>query len=81
MFAKNFSANCNFDDSGISLPLFPSRTNLKLHNISVDVPWDDIFKFGATAVAAEFCECFQVRIDVYFPHRMYQVKPHSFPWF
>ena len=23
------------DDSGISLPLFPSRTHLKLHNISV----------------------------------------------
>ena len=25
----------NFDDSGISSPVFPSRTNLKLHNISV----------------------------------------------
>ena len=30
-----FSKNYNLDDSGISLPLFPSRTNLKLHNISV----------------------------------------------
>ena len=46
-----------------------------------DVPWDDIFKLGASAVAAEFCECFQVGIDVYFPHRIYQVMPHSFPWF
>ena len=27
--------NSNVDDSGISLPGFPSRTNLKLHNISV----------------------------------------------
>ena len=27
--------NSNLDESGISLPLFPSRTNLKLHNISV----------------------------------------------
>ena len=27
--------NSDFDDSGISLPVFPSRTNLKLHNISV----------------------------------------------
>ena len=35
LFAKNFSKNSNLDDSGISLPLFPSRTNLKLHNISV----------------------------------------------
>ena len=35
LFAKNFSNNSNLDDSGISLPVFPSRTNLKLHNISV----------------------------------------------
>ena len=35
LFAKNFSKNSNLDDSGIFLPLFPSRTNLKLHNISV----------------------------------------------
>ena len=35
LFAKNFSKNSNLDDSGISLPFFPSRTNLKLHNISI----------------------------------------------
>ena len=35
LFAKNFSKNSNLDDSGISLPVFPSRTNQKLHNISV----------------------------------------------
>ena len=34
-FVKNLSKNSNLDDSGISLPVFPSRTNLKLHNISV----------------------------------------------
>ena len=34
-FAENFSKNSNLDDTGISLPVFPSRTNLKLHNISV----------------------------------------------
>ena len=34
LFAKNFSKNSNLDDSAISLPVFPSRTNLKLHNIS-----------------------------------------------
>ena len=27
--------NSNLDDSGIFLPVFPSRTNLKLHNISL----------------------------------------------
>ena len=31
----NFSKNSNLDDSGISLPVFPSRTNLKLHKIYV----------------------------------------------
>ena len=35
LFVENFSTNSNLDDSGISLPVFPSRTNLKLHNISV----------------------------------------------
>ena len=28
-FAKNFSKNSNFDYAGISLPVFPSRANLK----------------------------------------------------
>ena len=35
LFAKFFSKNPNLDDSGISLPVFPFRTNLKLHNISI----------------------------------------------
>ena len=35
LFAENFSKNSNLEDSGISLPVFRSRTNLKLHNISV----------------------------------------------
>ena len=34
LLAENFSMNSNLHDSGISLPVFPSRTNLKLHNIS-----------------------------------------------
>ena len=32
---KTFAKNSNLDHSDISLPVFPSRTNLKLHNISV----------------------------------------------
>ena len=32
-FAENSSKSSNLDDSGISLPDFPSRTNLKPHNI------------------------------------------------
>ena len=46
-----------------------------------DVPWQDIFKLGASAAASEFCEWVQVGIDVYIPHCKYQVKPHSSPWF
>ena len=35
LFAAKFSMNLNLDDLGISLAVFLSRTNLKLHNISV----------------------------------------------
>ena len=35
MLAKNFSKNSYLDDLEFSLPVFSSRTNLKLHNISV----------------------------------------------
>ena len=33
LFAQNLSQNSNLDDLGISLAVFPFRTNLKLHNI------------------------------------------------
>ena len=36
LFAENFSKNSNLDDSGNSFPVFPSITNLKLYNISVN---------------------------------------------
>ena len=35
LFAKMFSKNSNCDGSGISVPVFPSITNLKLQNISI----------------------------------------------
>ena len=46
-----------------------------------DVPWENIFKLIASAPASEFCEWVQAGIEVYIPHRKYQVKPHSSPWF
>ena len=46
-----------------------------------NVPWEDIFRLGAFAAANELCESVQVGIDVYSPHRKYQVKPHSSSWF
>ena len=42
-----------------------------------DVPWENIFKLSVSAAASEFCEWVQVGIDMYIPHRKYQVKPHS----
>ena len=47
LYANNFSKNSNLDDSGISLPVFPSRTNLKLYHISVTPKMvkRDIMKF------------------------------------
>ena len=46
-----------------------------------DAPWEDIFKLSASSAASEFCEWVQVGIDVYIPHRKYQVKLHSSLWF
>ena len=46
-----------------------------------DVPWEGIFKLGASAAAIELFEWVQVEIDVYIPLRKYQVKYHSSPWF
>ena len=46
-----------------------------------DIPSEDTFKLSASTAASDFCEWVQVEIDVCIPHRKYQVKPHSFPWF
>ena len=35
LFAENVSKSSNLDDLGVSLPVFPYRTNLKLHMISL----------------------------------------------
>ena len=46
-----------------------------------DNPWEDIFKLSASAAASEFCEWVQLGIYVHIPHRKYQVKLRSSPWF
>ena len=35
LFAKNISKDFNLDYLSIFLPVFPSRTNLELHNVSI----------------------------------------------
>ena len=44
-----------------------------------DVPWEN--KLGASAASTEFCKWVHVGINVYIPHRKYQVKHHLSPWF
>ena len=46
-----------------------------------DVAWENNFKLGASAAASEFCEWVRVGIDLYIPHKKYQVKPLLSPWF
>ena len=51
-----------------------------------DVPWEDIFQLRTSAAASEFCEWFRLELMYIslienIPHRKYQVKPHSSPWF
>ena len=59
-----------------------SRTDCNgLCNHLKDVPWEDVFKLGASAAASKFSEWVQIGIDVYIPHRKYQVKSNSSPWF
>ena len=44
-------------------------------------PGNMSLKLSASAAASKFCAWVQVGIDVYIPHRKYQVKSHSSPWF
>ena len=58
LFSGNFSENSNLNDSGISLPVFPFRTNLKLHNISVTpkmVPRKAIMNLDFSKVSGSDC--------------------------
>ena len=46
-----------------------------------DVPWLDIFKHDATYAIKVITEWVEIGIDCYIPHRKFQLKPHSSPWF
>ena len=60
LFAENFSRNSNLNDSGISLPVFPSRTNLKLNNISVTLKMVKKVKMNLDLSKASGPECIPV---------------------
>ena len=80
----------------INLTQFPSNSqwDVLFHHITYDYShahWEgqssssferfDIFKLSASTAASEFCEWVQSGIDLYIPHRKYQVKPDSCAWF
>ena len=46
-----------------------------------DVPWIDIFKHNVNYAAKEITEWIEIGIDCFIPHRKFQLKPHSSPWF
>ena len=46
-----------------------------------DVPWSSIFQRNVSFAAGEVSEWLQIGIDTFVPHRKFQVKPHSPPWF
>ena len=75
-----FSSNWQWDAPFHHIAYYYSRADWDgLHGYLTDVSREDIFKLGASADASEFCDLVQVEIDVYIPHRKYQVKPHSSP--
>ena len=63
LFAKNFLKNSNLDESGISVPVFPSRIKLKLHKISIThkmvrniIANFDLSKLSGSDVILKNCE-------------------------
>ena len=60
LFPNNFSMNSNPDDSGITLPIFPSRTNLKLHNNYVTPKMVKKVITNSDASKASFHDCITV---------------------
>ena len=97
VFALLFVLNYDYVNVSVSIVFPPnSQRDATFHRIAYDysradwdglcdhlrdVLWDDIFKFNVSAAARELCEWVQAGTDVYIPHRKYQVKPHSSPWF
>ena len=58
LFAENFFKNANLDDSGTCLHVFPSRTNFKLHNISVTSKMVKKVKMNLDLSKASGPDCF-----------------------
>ena len=60
LFGESFSKNLNLDDSGGPLPVFPSRSNLQLHNISVTPKMVEKVIMNLGLSKASGCDCIAV---------------------
>ena len=71
----DFQSNSKWDTPFHCIAYDYSRADWdSLHDHLRDLTWEDIFKCSASAAASESCEWVQVGIDIYIPHRKYQVK-------
>ena len=78
----DFPSNSQWDAPFHLIVYNYSRTDWdSLHDYLRGLPWEGVFKLCASAAASEFCKWVHVGIDVYIPHRKYQVKSHSSLWF
>ena len=60
LFAKNISKDFNLDYLSIFLPVFPSRTNLKLHNVSVSPKMVEKVMTNLDSSKTPSCDCISV---------------------
>ena len=51
------------------------------HDFHRDAPLDNFFSLSADNCEAEITKWIQSGIESFVPHRRFQVKPHSSPWF
>ena len=76
LFAVNFSKNSNLDDYGISFPVFSSRTNLKLQNISVTPKMVEKVTTNLNLSKASGLDCIPVVVlKNYDPELSYILRP------
>ena len=63
-------------------PTYTELQGIPSSNEAIEyVPWLDIFRNDSTCAAKEITEWVEIAIDCYIPHRTFQLKPHSSPWF
>ena len=81
MLLSHFPLTFHQVHNGISCFIAQLMTILVLIGTVFMIIGTVFFKLSVSVAVSVFCEWVQVGIDLYIPHRKYQVKPHSSPWF